>query len=100
MPPRKRAEPKPPAPETLAADRQGNDTPPTETVPPASTDPGDTTPTAVEPPADEPVAPDDEPTKSDLQEVEQPCPTCFPNGWADGAFSHGCEHGTWIRDNT
>jgi hypothetical protein len=42
----------------------------------------------------------DKPKKSDLQDVEQPCPACFPNGWADNAFSHGCEHGTWIRDNT
>lgn len=76
MPPRKRAE-------TL----------PTEAAPPVSADPADTTPAAVEPP-------DDKPNKSDLQTVEQPCSVCFPNGWADGAFSHGCEHGTWIRDNT
>lgn len=88
MPPRKRAESKPPTPETPGADQHGD-----EALPTASTAPGDTTPADTPPPADRP-------TKSDLQEVEQPCPVCFPNGWADGAFSHGCEHGTWIRDNT
>lgn len=92
MPPRKRAEPKPPAPETPDASQQGD-----ETLPTASTGSGDTTP--ADTPAGSPK-PDDKPTKSDLQEVEQPCSICFPNGWADGAFSHGCEHGTWIRDNT
>lgn len=91
MPPRKRAESKPPTPETPDAGQQGDETLPTETAPPASADQGDTAP-AAPPPADEPK-------KSDLQDVEQPCPICFPNGWADGAFSHGCEHGTWIRDN-
>lgn len=81
MPPRKRAESKPPTPETSAGDQQGDEALPTETTPPASTDPGD------------------KPKKSDLQTAEQPCATCFPNGWADNAFSHGCEHGTWIRGN-
>jgi hypothetical protein len=97
MPPRKRAEPKPPTPDAPAAEQQGDETLPTETVPPADADAGATTPAPVDPPA-EASPPDDKPTKSDLQEVEQPCPICFPNGWADGAFSHGCEHGTWIRD--
>lgn len=82
MPPRKRAEPKPepPADETLpppAADTTNEDSAPSE--PPAPTG--------------------DEPKKSDLQTVEQPCSICFPNGWADGAFSHGCDHGTWVRDS-
>lgn len=54
-------------------------------APPLADDRGDT-------PAAPPLS------KSDLQEVEQPCAQCFPNGWPEGAFSVGCEHGTWIRN--
>lgn len=39
----------------------------------------------------------DEPTRSDLQEADEPCPKCMPNGWPANAFSVGCTHGTWIR---
>ena len=92
MPPRKRAETKP---EPPATEPQGDETLPTEPQTPPIVDTPTTTPTPDEPPTS-----DDKPSKSDLQGVEQPCPVCFPNGWADGAFSHGCEHGTWIRDNT
>lgn len=84
MPPRKRAETKPEEPEQT-------------TVPdPAATDDDPEPKTPDEPPTDEPKAPE----KSDLQSVEQPCAECFPNGWANGAFSHGCNHGTWVRDHT
>lgn len=82
MPPRKRAETKPDEP----------DLPVSETPP---EDPAAPTP---EEPSRE-AATKDEPKKSDLQTVEQPCPICIPNGWVDGAFSMGCEHGTWVRDS-
>lgn len=36
----------------------------------------------------------------DLQAVDKPHEECFPNGWPEGAFSVGCTHGTWVRDNT
>jgi hypothetical protein len=36
--------------------------------------------------------------RSDLQTADQPCPECLPNGWPEGAFSVGCTHGTWVRD--
>ncbi len=59
-------------------------------------------PAADGPPSEETV-PDaegaDTPALSDLQEVEQPCPECVPNGWPEGAFSVGCIHGTWVRDS-
>lgn len=42
----------------------------------------------------------EKPERSDLQTVDKPCEECFPNGWPEGAFSVGCTHGTWIRDNT
>lgn len=93
MPPRKRVDPKPEPPEQE---------PVVQTLPPADppeeqapVDSGQS-PNPDEPPADEPKKPE----KSDLRDVEQPCTECFPSGWADGAFSHGCEHGTWVRDNT
>ncbi|MET9222317.1 hypothetical protein ABZX65_26625 [Streptomyces sp. NPDC003300] len=78
MPPRKRAETKPDDPAT----------------------PEDTTDPAADGDSKEPETTPAEPDKSDLQPVGQPCPACFPNGWADGAFAHGCEHGTWVRNNT
>lgn len=28
----------------------------------------------------------------------EPCTTCFPDGWPDGATAVGCEHGSWTRD--
>lgn len=40
-----------------------------------------------------------QPTKSDPQKVAQPCGECFPDGWGDGFFARGCEHGTWVRDD-
>jgi hypothetical protein len=56
----------------------------------------------LEPLADEETGPDGgaetEPERSDLQAVENPCPNCFPNGWPEGSFAVGCEHGSWIRD--
>jgi hypothetical protein len=49
---------------------------------------------------DKTPAPDGEkPARGDLQTVEQPCAECFPNGWPEDAFSVGCTHGTWVRDN-
>ncbi|MFF7142241.1 hypothetical protein ACFZB5_13465 [Streptomyces nodosus] len=54
-------------------------------------------------PAADNVEPKDEqgtPELSDLQAVDRPCPKCMPNGWPEGAFSVGCTHGTWLRDNT
>ncbi|MEU5596692.1 hypothetical protein [Streptomyces sp. NPDC020298] len=62
------------------------------------------------PKAEEPVAPEtdsqtacstaDDSARSDLQTVDRPCEECFPNGWPQQAFSVGCTHGTWIRDNS
>jgi hypothetical protein len=96
MPPRKRAETKPAEP--LAADPEARPEEADQLGPPDSRDPEEVghadTPDAAA------TGDGKDPEKSDLQTVEQPCPVCFPNGWADGAFSHGCEHGTWIRDNT
>ncbi|MFI8535335.1 hypothetical protein ACIGMX_34460 [Streptomyces aquilus] len=37
------------------------------------------------------------PERSDLQNVDQPCKECCPNGWPENAFSVGCTHGTWVR---
>jgi hypothetical protein len=42
---------------------------------------------------------DKEPADGDLRQVPQPCGECFPDGWGDGVFARGCEHGTWVRDN-
>jgi hypothetical protein len=32
--------------------------------------------------------------------MDTPCPdhACFPDGWPDGAYAAGCEHGAWTRD--
>ncbi|MGW2692333.1 hypothetical protein ACWC3Y_10780 [Streptomyces sp. NPDC001296] len=38
-----------------------------------------------------------EPERSDLQAVNEPCPTCFPGGWPEQSFAVGCEHGSWQR---
>lgn len=78
-------------------------------------------PAADEPPADAPAvlgpgetvlagpdakqaAPDAEPepepkmpARSDLQEANEPCSICYPDGWPEQVFSLGCEHGTWLR---
>lgn len=90
MPPRKRTEPKPVEPEQTLVDAPQD----------PSADPTDESDDTISDPNDEPHAAsaDPAPTKSDLQAVEQPCTTCFPTGWPDGAFSVGCEHGTWMRD--
>lgn len=82
MPPRKRAESKPaePVEPQLGEDPAAPEAAAAEEPPPASPD-------------------SDKPKKSDLQAAEQPCPICIPNGWVEGAFSMGCEHGTWVRDN-
>lgn len=100
MPPRKRAasaaeateveQPETEATEQPDADGAASDE--TETTP-------DTPDTEDDAPPEDPKS-DDAPARSDLQTVEQPCPECMPNGWPDGAFSVGCTHGTWIRDNS
>lgn len=85
---RKTAPTKPVAPAEEPGDQQSTPASPAAgdvPAPPPADDRGDT-----------PAAPP--PSKSDLQEVEQPCAQCFPNGWPEGAFSVGCEHGTWIRN--
>jgi hypothetical protein len=94
MPPRKRAETKP-------AERQ-------ETAPEAETLPDDAAPAPATPEAEEapnadaatPDAPGDDAKASDVQTVDRPCEECMPNGWPEGAFAVGCEHGTWRRTNT
>jgi hypothetical protein len=94
MPPRKRAEAKPEDPEQTTVPAPAPAPAAPVDTPPA--DPGGATPPPEnrdEPPVDKPKAPE----KSDLQDVEQPCVECFPNGWTEGAFSQGCEHGTWVR---
>lgn len=105
MPPRKRTEsaPKPDPEETTGpvAEDEGPTggaaaEPDGPREPQDSNDDGTGEPTAA--PPDE-TAPDPVPERSDLQTVEQPCPECVPNGWPDGAFSVGCTHGTWVRDN-
>lgn len=101
MPPRKRAEsaPKPDPDETATPtiEEEGatlEPEPDGPRVPQDSDDDGTGEPKAAPPDETTP-----EPELSDLQEVEQPCPECVPNGWPEGAFSVGCIHGTWIRDS-
>lgn len=105
MPPRKRAasateaakEPQAPEAEQSETgtqelpDADGPASDETEATPDATETAGDASP-------DEPKSGED-PARSDLQAVEQPCPECMPNGWPDGAFSVGCTHGTWVRDS-
>lgn len=96
MPPRKRAESKPPEAAAPTVETSPRDAPVVDT--PAVADP--------EAPTEGPLAGDmpkslesqGEPEKSDLQAVEQPCPICIPNGWVDGAYAMACEHGTWYRN--
>jgi hypothetical protein len=107
MPPRKRAESKPTADPTLTPDAgagskaPGSDESDGTTPEPPETPEGPATFDAGAAPAgSDPGESDDKASaKSDLQQVEQPCTTCFPSGWPAMAFSVGCEHGTWIRDN-
>lgn len=80
MPPRKRAESKPAEPEAATQETELPDA-----------DSGDEETAEAAAPAAK------KPAQSDLQAVEAPCPECFPNGWPDGGFGLGCEHGTWYR---
>ena len=48
-----------------------------------------------------PAPPDDtedKPKRGSRRHSDQPCTTCFPEGWPDGAIAVGCEHGSWTRD--
>lgn len=88
MPPRKRAAsaPKPD---------------PEETTEPVAEDDGDeTTAEAVTAePQDSDGDTEAKPERSDIQMVDVPCPTCFPDGWGGPAVgARGCEHGTWQRE--
>lgn len=58
-----------------------------------SDDPGTDGPTAPAQDGETEAAPE----RSELQEADQPCSECMPNGWPEGAFSVGCTHGTWVR---
>lgn len=99
MPPRKRAasapkaesEQEPLAPENEADDQQDA----ADDSASSAEEPQEQAPDGGEKPAE-----DDAPERSDLQTVDKPCKECFPNGWPEGAFSVGCTHGTWTRDNT
>lgn len=103
MPPRKRAEsaPKPDPDEATApaSEEEGAALEPESDGPrvPQDSDDDGTGETTAAPPDE--TAPEPGPELGDLQEVEQPCPECVPNGWPEGAFSVGCIHGTWIRDS-
>lgn len=106
MPPRKRAAAAPTADSTFTPDADPSAPPAPDqadvTTQEPSTDPQHQADADASKPGDgdgaSPAA-DKKPTKSDLQKVEQPCSECFPDGWGDGFFARGCEHGTWARDN-
>lgn|GEM_PF-2914358 len=111
MPPRKRAASAPKADETLTPetepDGQQDDT--ADVTTPVSDDSaGPADDSAAQAPADDgdqQPSEDDEDDEddpelelSDLQTVDLPCTECCPNGWPEGAFSVGCIHGTYIRN--
>ncbi|MFE2712216.1 hypothetical protein ACFXKI_09560 [Streptomyces mirabilis] len=89
MPPRKRAAS---AAEATEVEQPETEAPEQPDADGAASDETETTPDTPDTEGDAP--------RSDLQTVEQPCPECVPNGWPEGAFSIGCTHGTWIRDNS
>lgn len=94
MPPRKRAASKPEATE----DQQTPEAPEMEEQPAGGETPPATSGSAdTNDESDDGDTPTESPAKSDLQEADQPCTECMPNGWPEGAFSVGCTHGTWIR---
>lgn len=105
MPPRKRAASAAGATEELQApeaEQSETEAPEQPDVDGPASDETETT--SDTPEAEDDTSPEDPesdgaPARSDLQAVEQPCPECMPNGWPEGAFSVGCTHGTWIRDN-
>ena len=100
MPPRKRASsaPKEEPEQELLAPETENDEQADATGGPDAREPQDSDDTGAD---DESAANADDgekPERSDLQTAERPCEECMPNGWPEGAFSVGCTHGTWVRE--
>jgi hypothetical protein len=95
MPPRKRT---PSAPKTEAAPEQEPLVSEGEADDQPSDADADDATEAEQAPGDDKSDDGKAPERSDLQTVDKPCEECLPNGWPEGAFSVGCTHGTWVRD--
>jgi hypothetical protein len=100
MPPRKRAAsaPKEEPEQELLAPETENDEQADATGGPDAREPQDSDDTGAGDESAANAGDGEKPERSDLQTVDQPHEECFPNGWPEGAYSVGCTHGTWVRE--